>query len=571
MWGDGRTVAPMHSFSRTLRTPWLAALVLGLAGVALLLGAVVTEQQVAQAGPAPALASPPPPNPRMGLVWVNCQRDEQAWSGFTECSTGNGSTSLESRYQRARESGASWNRWAMYWPDIQSGGNVMNTNPASWDWSYPDSVIERNRQAGINSAPILLNTPYGLGDWSRNVSSGTVSQGNPPRLENAPRLYGPQPELPQGTAQGCDVDEQTLPAKGLYLSHLDPNNYWANFVYHAVMRYKDRVSVWELGNEPDLVHGGCPFFWNGSIQDWVRFLQVGYLSVKRADPSATVLFSGLAYWSDPGFLERALQNGAGPYFDVLPMHFYANPYHLPNFAHQFRQTMAQYGVTGKAIWMNETNIALCDRFGCPSLYRGTTGEQASFIIQSAALALVSGVDKVFAFQAYDDGNEEWFGYVDNGGTLRPSYTALQLASRFLRNSLVRITVPDGSPIERILLDGQSNGRVWVLWNNSGTTQSTSIPAALAAATVWDVSGNSWPVVASGGTYTLTLPGRTNPEVPGSPLIVVEPVNVMPDPGPQPPAAPCVGNLGAGSPVTMPPGHSVRSTFPVLFKGCNGGW
>ncbi len=549
------------------RPLWLAALVLAILGAGILGAVPLLEGRMALAGPEPALAAPPP-NDRLGMVWINCPRDEQAWSGFTACQGPGGTTNLDARYQRARDAGAAWNRWAMYWPDIQSGAGVFSTNPADWDWSYPDSVIERNRLAGIRSAPVLLNTPYGLGDWSRNVSSGSVTRGNPPRVETAPRLYGPQPAPPSDVAAGCAVDEQTLPPRNLYLSHLDPNNYWANFVYHTVLRYKDRVSVWEIGNEPDLIHGNCPFFWNGSIQDWVRFLQVGYLSVKRADPGATVLFSGLAYWRDEGFLGRALEKGAGPYFDVLPMHFYSNPYHLPNFAHQFRQTMAQNGVTGKAIWMNETNIALCERYGCPSQNRGTAGDQASFIIQSAALALVSGVDKVFGFQAYDDGNEEWFGYVDNAGNPRPSYTAFQLAARFLRNSLVQITVPDGSPVERILLDGQSNGRVWVLWNNSWTPRSTTIPAALASATVWDRAGNSWPVVAQDGTYTLTLPGRTNPEVPGAPLIVVEPVNVMPDPGPPGPVAPCWGSAG-GPPAPPPPGHTVRAAFPVLFKGCGG--
>ncbi len=490
-------------------------------------------------------------NRRFGMVWINCERADADSPSFSNCGLSN--SSIDSRVIAAKEAGAGLNRWALYWNETQFS---TNTDPDSWSWEYADSIINRDVANAIETIPILTGTA------EKFVTSGSAAIG-PPRIggglfPGAPIIEGAgistAASVPAGLEEPVFVD-----------GAINPANPWGWFVYNVVHRYKDRVRAWEIWNEPDF-----DLFWSGSNAEYVRLLKVGYLAAKAADPTTTVLFGGMAYWEDQGFLPEVLDlivsdpdaAANGFFFDVLPIHLYANPYHIKNLAPWAKDQMTARGISGKPVWVNETNIALCERYGCPSTYRASETEQASFVIQAMALSFVSNVDRLFAFQLYDDGNTEDFGFRDNEGLYRASYVAFQVGSRYLRSPSA---VAQGSvgQIERIVLDGTPLGRVTVVWNNGTTETATGIRASAASALLVDQGGNQSVTTAVDGFYVLVLPGKTNQyaagaegEVPGRPFLIIEDV----------PPNGCL-NFTSGI-IAAPIPLAFVTHAPLVFRQCN---
>jgi len=92
---------------------------------------------------------------------------------------------------------------------------------------------------------------------------------------------------------------------------------WSRYVASLVGRYKGRVHVWEIWNEPDIQE-----FWTGTAEDYVALLKSAYAAAKRADPDCLVMSAGL---DGPGeaFLQRILQMGAADHCDLIGFHPYA--------------------------------------------------------------------------------------------------------------------------------------------------------------------------------------------------------------------------------------------------------
>ncbi|MBI2303481.1 MAG: carboxypeptidase regulatory-like domain-containing protein [Chloroflexi bacterium] len=467
-----------------------------------------------------SLATLPPVaerNDRFGIVFVN----------------GAGYNASEQRYQQAVASGVRWTRWPMYWHEIETSPGYLGDAA----YSLQDEVVAGDVAHGLETNAILLGTPL----WSATAGSLAVPV---PRLENRASLF---PSLSQPSGQ--PIPQSSVAAsspKNLYLpvflgdGTINPDNYWARFVYTTVSRYKGRVKVWEMWNEPDLKDSnGQPVFWSGSYADYYQLLKVGYQAAKAADPSATVLFAGLAYWTDTTFLPRLLDlmvaDATAPshnyYFDGLPWHLYVSPYHLYNVPLWARSEMAGRGIS-KPIWVNETNIPVCSDtqvspyLGCPTQWRGSLEEQASFIIQAYAMAAAAGVDKTFVFQLYDDdlGTYDWYGLIRNSASERPAYTSYQVAATYFAYPTRVVYQTIGSAIG-VTFYGTSKGKVTALWNSSAVSTVAGIQASASPALLVDKYGNKTTITPTSGIYNISLPGTSyaNGDVGGEPYLLVEPV------------------------------------------------
>ncbi len=129
---------------------------------------------------------------------------------------------------------------------------------------------------------------------------------------------------------------------------VNPENYWAHYVYQTVLRYSAWVHVWEIWNEPDWVSdwnytltwdtdpptaSQLPH-WNGSIYEYVRLLRVSTVAARAADPDALIATGGLGYETflaallrytdnpEDGSITDAYPQTGGAYFDVLSFHHY---------------------------------------------------------------------------------------------------------------------------------------------------------------------------------------------------------------------------------------------------------
>jgi len=272
---------------------------------------------------------------------------------------------------------------------------------------------------------------------------------------------------------------------------------------------------------------------------------VAYLAIKKADPQATVLFGGLMYWVDPAFFGNVLDlmkaDPSAPansyYFDALALHFYVSPYHLYNFPQWARDEMSRRGFT-KPIWINETNIPVCDdtsvdpQLSCPTRWRGTMQDQANFVVQAYALGAAAGVERIFIFQLYDDnpGPQDWYGLIRNDATPRPAYAAYQAAARYLSNPRLVVRRQVGAA-DMVVFNDTPLGRVTVLWNRGATPITVQVLPSSLSAVLADKYGNEEPIYPAGGSYSINLPGATyrdmvtgSIDVGGDPYFLIEPDN-----------------------------------------------
>jgi hypothetical protein len=136
----------------------------------------------------------------------------------------------------------------------------------------------------------------------------------------------------QVEAHGLDliarVDAQPEWAGGGFPELGPPNNYqdYADFVYALASRYKGRIRIYQIWNEPNLSRewGNRP----PNPTEYTQLLKLGYEAVKKADPEAIVISAGLAPTSrwdnvampDVEFIKGMYAAGAKPYFDALGVH-----------------------------------------------------------------------------------------------------------------------------------------------------------------------------------------------------------------------------------------------------------
>ncbi|MCJ7738459.1 MAG: hypothetical protein MUQ10_14305, partial [Anaerolineae bacterium] len=426
--------------------------------------------------------------------------------------------------ETAAAAGSRWDRFDFRW-------NLIEDPQSSFSFGPHDEIVDRDIAYGIDIIGILGSTA----DWAAPTC--------PVMASAASQSVGPAgaPLFPM--AVDDDYWWRHCPPTGLDLRWDHPNNVWGNYVYETVDHFKDRgVHVWEIWNEPDLGQ----LFWSGTPAQYAQLLKVGYQAVKAADPNATVLFAGLAYWSNPSYYVSVLDelktlDGAAAnnyYFDVMSLHLYSNVYQIRTVATEIQANMSSR-VGPHPIWLTETGVPLWDEWptGTPEslhINRATAAEAASYVIEAFAEARAIGIERFLFFRNHDDemalhgtNLQEYFGLIRNDLSLRPSYVAFQVAAQYLygENQISGPFSNDG--VRRITFWGTPKGRIDVLWNETGTTLTYSHTALLPSATVVDVQGFTRTVTATDGLLPLTLePATANTAVDGSFLIGGPPLLVI---------------------------------------------
>jgi len=215
----------------------------------------------------------------------------------------------------------------------------------------------------------------------------------------------------------------------------------------------------------------------------------------------------------------------GYYFDVIPWHWYSRSQDVYTKTQSAQNVLASNGITGKEVWINETNAPACnetvvDYVNCADFNNGnawadgyaTTFEQASYIIQASAYAFAVGATRVFEFQQQDDGNGQAWGLFRNDGTQRPIYQAYQLTAQYLAGfAVVRRSVVNGGEAVTFGVPGASPRRVTVLWNDTGTPLTASVMAAAAAPSSVSLiqQDGTTQAVTPAPSYSVILPGATD--------------------------------------------------------------
>lgn len=556
--------------------PFLLSFVL-LSATLLLLGLALQQQQPAlppatQAQPANEI----PSSPAYGVNFISWAKGLTPVSG--------------QRYANAHATGASWNRWPMYWTNIEQ-------SEGSFSWAYQDVAVTNDIAQGFQLDAILLGTPLFY----------TTSPAGAPFAASADNILAVneiQAATPQGLYEPVFADGTDVPGAGKVIN---PANRWARFVHTAVNRYKpggilaqqngwtngEGVTHWEMWNEPDLFQ-----FWDGTVEDYARLLKVGYLAAKQADPNAQIIFGGLANVGDAAVGEADFYNRImalydadpeaethGYYHDIFATHNYLYAWRSWLYVWRAGRTLSARNLE-KPIWLNESGVPVWDDYPGPicepdSPYRATMSEQADFIIQSAFFATYAGADNLFFFQLYDDcgnqpGGTNHANYppsactgdptIDPGGdafglyrnpndqsragcywdspqpeTPREGVAAFQVLSTYLTGvePLWRQR-PNGGAQEWIAFyQPETQSRVLGVWSRGGTVETAAITATSAAntATLIGPDNNPQLVTAVNGVYTITLPAATNHNalwdptlfpIEGRPSILIEQDDLPPE-------------------------------------------
>ena len=323
------------------------------------------------------------------------------------------------------EAGFKWIRQEFPWEDIEIHGKGdfedRRHEPHRPAWEKYDQIVALAEQYDVQVMARLSNPPA----WSR--------------------------------AQGNEV--------GTYAPPDDVADY-GDFVEAIARRYRGRIRVYQLWNEPNIYPEWGLYPINAA--DYVALLKEGYTRIKAVDPDAVIVMGALAATieldrertegvspgglSDALFLQQVYDAGGGAYFDVLAMQGYglfSGPYdrrmqpRVLNFSRPLymRDVMVRNGDAHKPIWLSEMAWnAVPLELGIPPIYGHVSPEQQARYAVLAYQRLQEewpwlGVANYwFLKQATDqelqDGNPQYFfRLLEPDFTPLPVYEALKAANR----------------------------------------------------------------------------------------------------------------------------------------------
>jgi hypothetical protein len=403
--------------------------------------------------------------------------------------------------QAAYQSGAGWELMTFRWDDLQPGGpGNWNAAPEVEDW------LNSARAAGREVVGVLIGTP----DWATDGQPGV----------GVPR--------------------------GLSLPVSEPGNLWAAFVGQTVNYYAARgVNRWVIWEDPDIQPGQPGSTWEGTVGEYYQLVKVAYQVAKDANPNAQIHLGGVSY-ADPAWFGRFLDEAVDDptarsndyYFDVATVHIFGSSERIYTLTANHYFLMSQWGIPLKPVWLNQTNARPAVD---PAVYpedtrfrqfpNVTLEQQAAFIVQSYALSLAAGAEKVAVYRLADNlpaDDGEAFGLVRTDGDPRPAYAAYQLiAQEFNGFTFARRVDEESHPLidyVRLTFASKVTHVIWALTEQNATLV---IPARSDLAVLIDLAGNRWTVAPEGGVYRVAVEGATCDDpvegclIGGAPWILVE--------------------------------------------------
>jgi hypothetical protein len=417
----------------------------------------------------------------------------------------------------ATQLGAGWTRVRFPWATLQPN------NDGEWNNAFfTDDQLAVELNAGREVAGLIVNTP----PWA--LQDGGV------------------PGVPSG----------------LYLRDDDPNNVWATFVRQIVSRYAGRINHWIIWNEPDIWDANYPGrTWGGDAKDFFQLMRVAYNVIKATNPNAIVHLSAFTYFWDANYgrtpfmrllLDEMVKDQEAAahnyYFDIASANLYFQTDNIYDLVAWTHQQMIDHGFD-KPLWLTETNAAPSNDPTWPVAepkFSITLDEQASFIIQSFAMALAAGANRVAIYKMADvpgdhAANPEPFGLVREDGSHRPAFAAFQVAANYLAG-FTSASLEHRDAQYTVVSVKRGNAWTTVAWTRQPSPVKISVTAHAASALLIDANGRKQTIKASNGQYAFDIAGATCTGgciIGGSPRLIVEGssgVSIAP-PGPQPIGAP----------------------------------
>ncbi len=317
---------------------------------------------------------------------------------------------------------------------------------------------------------------------------------------------------------------------GLDLPIDDPNNLWANFVRTSVTYYKGRlgrgVTHFIIWNEPDIEAGTYGYEFEGDLDAYARLLKVAYLAAKEANPDAVIHLAGTTYWHDVNagrkpYMERLIDTiqqdpeaaAHGDYFDVMSLHIYFRTDSVYDITHKMRAMLDAHGLTDKKIWINETNAAPTLDPQWPvkreQFPRIDLQQQATFLVEAAALGLAGGAERIAVYKLYDQSlpaGAETFGLLSPvDASARPAFYAWQMVARTF-NTVTDATLTQSANANIVTMHTETGETLLVVWARTDQSITVNVDSDAASLDQIDLYGGITSAALTNHPMPFTLAG-----------------------------------------------------------------
>lgn len=303
------------------------------------------------------------------------------------------------------------------WARVQTGWARCEKTPGVYDFSWLDEIVDKLIVRGV--AP-WLSLSYGNPLFTRNMNVSV--RGEPAKMES------------------CDAFGVGFPP-----IHTEAERVaWQAYVRAIVRHFRDRVTHYEVWNEPDLLS-----FWRcqPKAEEYVDLVRLTAAPLREEQPDAKIIGGAIAWgmtvWSIK-FLEDCMRAGLNELIDIVSYHGYKRipERHSTQEVAAFTHVLRKYA-RGIEYWQGEGGIQSHVPEGAKgmaalSTMKNSESIQARMLLRRFLLELHNGVGMTSWFHMADFAHyaqcRETFHYGLvrlSDGTPKPSYYAMQTIATLL--------------------------------------------------------------------------------------------------------------------------------------------
>ena len=289
---------------------------------------------------------------------------------------------------------------------------------------------------------------------------------------------------------------------------------WERYVRTVATRYKGKIKVYEVWNEPKFYDSPpnreIQGFFSGSLAQMIKMTAIARRVLKEVDENALLAspgFDGGTKW-----LDYFLGAGGASMVDVIAYHFYAGS--SREMAQQLvavRQSMEKYGAAALPLWNTESGFESREANTSVAGSRVLPSQEvaAGWLAQTMVLAAAADVRRFFTY-AWEHPS---MGMINDDGSRRPNYAALASVQNWLSGSIMSGCREVESQI--VACEGQRAGKpftvVWAL--GPSASSSFPLPANASGAFQTNLLANSAaPLMFKGSAGVITVPVGSSPSL-----------------------------------------------------------
>ena len=269
--------------------------------------------------------------------------------GFFGIGPQTGLTEKDVEYMKA--GGIDAIRWPLPW------GGIQPTKKGGYQWGGFDEVVELAARQGLQVLPFVYSTPRWISHkYTKLPVDGAQARGAwTAFLEAAVQRYGPGGEFWDEHAPGV-------------------------VQYEPAIRTPKPIRSWQIWNEANFFYFAYP----ASPQRYAKLLRISSPAIKRVDPSAKVILTGL--FGEPtasgprgmdatDFLEALYRAGLKNSFDGIALHPYAaDAETLEELVQGLRDVAVDHNDAGVPLYITEMGWGSQNNFQQVAFEQGIEGQ-----------------------------------------------------------------------------------------------------------------------------------------------------------------------------------------------------